>query len=131
MTLLERFHQVTPENKWEVVATLGDARLRYLAERLIFEEWPAKLPLDVYARIDANLRDRQCAVTECPWTTISDAMEATEELLLSADEHGRAILVQYREYLMGLSPATPRSIDIPLHTVREPPQPMDVGSAAL
>ena len=104
MLALERFHQAAPENKLQVVRTLDDARLRCLGERLIYEEWPATLPLDVHARLEAELRDRHLTQTERPWTTVSAALEAIDELLPSADDDGRKILLEYREYLSGLLP---------------------------
>jgi exodeoxyribonuclease-1 len=100
MTALDRFHQVAPEHKLDVARTLGDARLRYLAERLIYEEWPKVLPLEIRVRLDAELRQRHFAQTECRWTTVSAAIETTEELLLSTDDGGRAVLAAYREYLL-------------------------------
>jgi exodeoxyribonuclease-1 len=114
---LEQFHQTAPENKLQVVRTLDDARLRHLGERLIYEEWPATLPLDVYARLEAELRGRHLAQTERPWTTVSAALEAINELLPSADDDGRKILLEYREYLSGLLPLdkpAPEMIDAPV-----------------
>ena len=98
---LERFHQVAPEHKLQVVGTIRDARLTSLAERLIFEEWPAVLPLGTRDRIDAERQDRHFALTECPWMTVSFAIEAIEELLPDADDAGREILVEYQRYLVG------------------------------
>jgi exodeoxyribonuclease I len=117
MLALERFHQAAPENKLQVVRTLDDARLRHLGERLIYEEWPATLPLDVHARLEAELRGRHLAQTERPWTTVSAALEAINELLSSADDDGRKILLEYREYLSGLLPLdkpAPEMIDAPV-----------------
>ena len=114
---LERFHQVAPENKLHVVGTIGDARLTYLAERLIYEEWPAVLPLDTRDRFDAELRDRHLALTDLPWTTVSAALEAIEKLLPSADATCREILTDYQWYLKGLLPpeeAPPLQVDAAL-----------------
>jgi len=83
-TTLERFHQVAPEQKLQVVGTIRDARLTYLAERLIYEEWPTVLPLETRERIDAELQDRHLALTECSWTTVSAALEEIGERLPDA-----------------------------------------------
>ena len=63
------------------------------------------LPLETRDRIDAERRDRHLALTECPWTTVSAALEAIEELLPDADDAGREILVEYQRYLEGLCAA--------------------------
>ena len=100
MTVLKRFHEVGPEDKLQVARRLNDPRLKYLAERLLYEEWPRALPLDIHDRIDAERRDRHLSKAECPWTTVSAALEEIEVLLPDADNRGRAILTEYREYLL-------------------------------
>ena len=82
---------------------IRDARLTYLAERLIYEEWPAVLPLETRNRIDAERHDRHLTLIERPWTTVSAALEAIDELLPDADDSGREILVEYQRYLRGLA----------------------------
>ena len=89
---------------------ISDARLTYLAERLIFEEWPRVLPLETRDRIEAERQNRHLALTERPWTTVSSAVEAIEELLPDADDAGREILVEYESYLRGFArPEAPPS----------------------
>ena len=117
---MERFHQVAPEQKLQVVGTIRDARLTYLAERLIYEEWPAMLPLDARERIDAERRERHLALTECSWTTVSAALEEIEERLPDADDAGREILVEYQRYLRDFArPEAPPLLQVdasvPLH----------------
>lgn len=68
---MERFHQATPENKVDIARTFDDARLRYLGERLIFEEWPMALPFDVHTRLETELRARHRAVMKCPWLFVA------------------------------------------------------------
>jgi hypothetical protein len=116
---MERFHQVAPEQKLQVVGTIRDARLTYLAERLIYEEWPAVLPLEARERIDAERQDRHLALTEHPWTTVSAALEAIEELLPDADDAGREILAEYQAYLTRLEapPSPPVDATVPLHPI--------------
>ena len=119
MAALERFHQAAPEHKLKVVGTIRDTRLTYLAERLIYGEWPAVLPLDTRDRIDAERQDRHLALTEHPWTTVSAALEAIEELLPDADDAGREILVEYQAYLtrMEAPPSPPVDATVPLHPI--------------
>lgn len=62
MIALERFHQVAPELKLHVARTFDDTRLRYLAQRLIYEEWPLVLPSEIRRRFDAELLDRHLAL---------------------------------------------------------------------
>jgi exonuclease I len=100
MTALERFHQVAPEMKLHVARTFDDTRLRYLAQRLIYEDWPAVLPSEIRRRFDAELLDRHLALSECRWTTLSAAIAEIDKLLPGADDRGRAILLEYRAYLM-------------------------------
>ena len=47
MMALERFHQVAPAMKLPCARTFDDTRLRYLAQRLIYEVWPAVLPSEI------------------------------------------------------------------------------------
>ena len=103
VSALERFHQVAPEMKLHVSTTFDDTRLRYLAQRLIYEEWPAVLPLEMRCRFDAELLHRCLSVAECPWVTLSAGINAIDELLPGADDGDRAILIEYREYLMRYS----------------------------
>jgi hypothetical protein len=117
---MERFHQVAPEQKLQVVGTFRDARLSYLAERLIYEEWPAVLPIGTRERIDAERQDRHLALTECSWTTVSAALEEIEERLPDADDAGRKILVEYQRHLRDFArPETPPppqvNASVPLH----------------
>jgi exodeoxyribonuclease-1 len=100
MAVLKRFHEVGPEDKLQVARRLNDLRLNYLAERLIYEEWPWALPRDIHDRIDAERRDRHLSKAECPWTTVSAVLAEIEKQLPDADNRGRAILTEYREYLM-------------------------------
>ena len=62
----------------------------------------AAFPSEFRCRFDAELLDRCLSLAECPWTTLSAGIgiEAIDELLQSADDGGRAILIEYREYLM-------------------------------
>ena len=99
MIKMERFHLVVPEQKLDVVRTFADRRLQYLGERLIFEEWPAALPLEIRARLDAERRGRHLSFMECPWTTVATALEAIDDLLPDTDDEGRAILLEYQAYL--------------------------------
>ena len=101
---LERFHQVAPESKLEVVRSLKDMRLTSLAERLIYEEWPAALPSDVLQRIDGEVWRRHLATGDAPFTTFASAFGAIDKLLPDADERGREILLEYRDYLMSVMP---------------------------
>ena len=104
MMTLERFHQVAPENKMEVVRSLKDVRLKCLAERLVYEEWPAVLQSDVRHRIDGEVWRRHLVTGDAPWTTFASALGAIEKLLADADERGREILLEYRDYLMSVMP---------------------------
>jgi hypothetical protein len=81
-----------------------DARLRYLAERLIHEEWPDVLDEDTLARIDAEVRGRHLANADAPWTTVASALRDIQKLLVASDNGGKRILREYREYLIAQYP---------------------------
>jgi exodeoxyribonuclease-1 len=100
----QRFHAAVPRTKPQVAATFRDARLRYLSEHLIYEEWPEVLDQDTMSRIEAHVRARHLANADAPWTTIASALRDIEKLLPDADERSRRILLAYREHLLGLYP---------------------------
>ena len=102
MIAMEQFHLVAPEKKLEVVRTFADTRLQYLGERLIFEEWPTALPVEIRARLDAELRAVTCRLWSALGRRWQLRLEAIEDLLPNADDKGRAILIEYQEYLKGL-----------------------------
>jgi exodeoxyribonuclease-1 len=104
MAVLDRFHQVAPESKMAIVDTLRDGRLKCLAERLIYEEWPEMLPIEVHRRINGEMRSRHLATGQAPWTTIASALEDIEKHLPDVDARGREILLEYRDYLMTVMP---------------------------
>jgi len=49
---------------------------------------------------DPNQVESALALSECRWTTLSVVIAAIDKLLPGADDRGRAILLEYRAYLM-------------------------------
>ena len=57
MLELDRFHAVEAEQKMSVIARLRDERLKCLATRIVYEEWPTALPSAVREQIDAEVAE--------------------------------------------------------------------------
>jgi hypothetical protein len=69
----------------------------------MFEEWPSALSPSERSAIDAELTCRLQAGLDVPWTTYATAQQDIQQdielMLPDADAKGRAILLEYLDYL--------------------------------
>ena len=65
----------------------------------MLEEWPSALSASERSAIDAELNRRLHAGLDVPWTTYATAQQDIELMLPDADAKGRAILLEYLDYL--------------------------------
>jgi exodeoxyribonuclease I len=103
MIALNRFHACADLGRMSAVERIQDKRLRYLAARLLYEEWPGELPSAMKLSMDAELNRRLHAGLKAPWTTFATAQRDIEKMLPGADLKGRAILLEYLDYISLLS----------------------------
>jgi len=67
--LMDQFHQLPWEERFEIVEKLQDARLRELGTRVIYEERSELLSSDIVSRLDMHIRQRHSEFGDPPWTT--------------------------------------------------------------
>ena len=100
---LAEFHRAEPRLKMDIVAYINDARLRKLATRVVYEEWPAALSAATREHLDVEVSARLHASDASPWTTFASAFRDIEKLMPTANEKSEAILREYRQYLVDIS----------------------------
>ena len=103
MAALRVFHDCEESAKAFTADRIRDRRLNYFATRLMFEEWPSALSASERSAIDAELTRRLHAGLDVPWTTYATAQQDIELMLPDADAKGRAILLEYLDYVKHLS----------------------------
>jgi Exonuclease C-terminal len=103
LVALSAFHNCNESSKAFAADRIRDSRLRYFATRLMFEEWPSALPEPTRLAVGAELDRRLHAGLDAPWTTYATAQQDIEMMLPDADAKGRAILLEYLDYLKRLS----------------------------
>ena len=103
---LAEFHRAAADQKLAIVARLSDTRLRTLAVRIIYEEWPSALSVETAEQVASEIRARLHASGKCHWTTYGTAVRDIDELLANSDERGRATLSSYRQFIVTMSGLT-------------------------
>ena len=85
IALMRRFHEVAWKDRPAIVHSLGDPRLRRLAQRLIYFERPDVLPADTRAALDAEIADHlNTHRDDVPWRTVPQAKRELESLAARA-----------------------------------------------
>ncbi len=100
---LEQFHCVYPDQKMRIIAGFEDPRLRRLATRVMYEEWPSALACESREQVAIEAAERLHAGLNAPWTTFASALRDIDKLLAVTDEKGKAILLEYREHIIDMS----------------------------
>lgn len=102
--LMGRFHQVDWSQRETVTKRLNDARIRELAERLLFFEKPELLSGAVRARYASWAADRLLSADpKVPWTTIPKAMKQVDTFLMRANQEDAAFLQDVKAFLKKLA----------------------------
>lgn len=99
--VFDRFHEVSPAEKWEMIPDLTDPRAQHMARWLIGSEWPDTLSHQDCAAIEEAFR-AHLMQDKAPWTTIPSALARIAELLPAASQRDRTILHEYEMYLVTL-----------------------------
>lgn len=97
--LMGRFHEAPWEDRLNLVLRFKDARLRTLGLRLIYLEAPSLLPVSLAHQVRAELAQRHHD-GENAALSIPRALEEIDALLASQDPLGKAMLLEYRDYLI-------------------------------
>ena len=90
--LMEEFHAVPWEERWDVVSRIEDERMRELGQRLIYLERPDVLDKETRARFDAWRRKRMMTEGEVPWDTVASVRREVAELRAEDDGTNAALL---------------------------------------
>ena len=92
------FHDVEWERRFELSQQFGDARLRKIAQRVLFTEAPKCLPTEIWFAQEGEFAHRLIA-EQAEWLTLPKAIEQTDDLLKTANEQSKPFLMGYRAYL--------------------------------
>jgi exodeoxyribonuclease-1 len=79
-SLMEKFHQGSGQNKIEVLRGLEDLRMKRLAQRLLYFEYPELLSDKVKSAMKDKIQKRLTVSEEVPWRTIDKARAELESL---------------------------------------------------
>jgi exonuclease I len=102
--VFQRFHQVSPVEKWELIQDMTDPRARHLARWLVGSEWPDVLCTSERRAIEEEFREHLIN-GQGRWTTIPSALAKIEELQKGKSLFETALLNQYKLYLINLRDA--------------------------
>ena len=83
---------------FELTQRLNDPQLRKIAQRLLFTEAPECLPGEIKFTHEREFA-RRLMDDEAEWLTLPKALEQTDDMLKSANEHSKPFLAEYRSYL--------------------------------
>ena len=92
------FHDVEWERRFELSQQFGDARLRKIAQRVLFTEAPECLPAEIRFAHEREFAHRLVA-EQAEWLTLPKAIEQSDDLLKTANERSKRFLMKYRTYL--------------------------------
>jgi hypothetical protein len=77
---MEQFHRTPWVGRHNLIWGFEDARLRELAEHLIYSEHPEALPADRREALDDWRRQRFLVSGDVPWLTLAKAFGEIEEI---------------------------------------------------
>jgi exodeoxyribonuclease I len=101
--LMQRFHQVSWEQRAGILEQIEDPRIRELGYRIIYAERPNCLSAVKRAALDAWHGCRLQSNIEVPWLTIAAALDETKKLL-KEDSKNVELLCEVGDWLRGLTP---------------------------
>jgi exonuclease I len=96
--IMSAFHDVEWERRFELSQQFGDARLRKIAQRVLFTEAPECLPAEIRFAQEREFAHRLIA-EQAEWLTLPKAIEQTDDLRKTAKEQSKPFLMEYRAYL--------------------------------
>ncbi len=97
--LMARFNMADPATRLKVLDQLQDERLKILGRRILFEESPDVLPLDIRNSMTAELQARLHPEGSTPWTSVASAREEIAEKMPSATSEQQILLQDYAAFL--------------------------------
>ncbi len=100
--IADRFHAASPEDKFGFIAQMADERLRYFAERVLYENWPQSLPVELLRKIDDEIAWKLTTNDDVPWQTIHSARIEIEAELPNCTGQQADLLLEYQEDLLHL-----------------------------
>ncbi|MDP6559943.1 MAG: exonuclease domain-containing protein [Candidatus Binatia bacterium] len=100
--LMKEFHDADWGDRLGIGQRLSDPRLRELAKRLIFTEYPEVFPRGERHSLNEWRKDRLLR-KEAPWMTIPTAIENIDDLAEEASADEKAFLQDAKEYIQGMS----------------------------
>ena len=86
--IADLFHAADPAAKMAHIDRMSDERLRYFAERVMYEEWPELLPTPLLKIIDDEVAYRLTTDEKVPWMTAGKALEDIEQILPECNARG-------------------------------------------
>ena len=99
--LLNRFHQVSPNERYEMISNLSDPRARQMARWLVGSEWPEVMSKGDRKAIEEEFREH-IMQEQAKWTTIPSALEEIKQLAVDASADQQILLEEYEGYLLKL-----------------------------
>lgn len=100
--IADLFHAADPAAKLAHIDRMSDDRLRYFAERVMYEEWPELLPTQLLNIIDDEVAYRLTTDEQVPWMTVGKALADIEQILPECNAREGELLEEYRHDLMEL-----------------------------
>ena len=100
--IADMFHEAEPSAKMSHIEQMSDERLRYFAERVMYEEWPELMPTNLLNNFDNEVSYRLTTDEPVPWMTIGKALEEINQLLPECNEFEADLLDEYKHDLLRL-----------------------------
>ena len=91
--LIKEFQKADWKNKFIIKEKFKDARLRYFAEILIFEEQPDLLERESFLKIKEHFKKRIMSTGKEKWLTIYDAYKKIDDLRVKYDNNKENLFI--------------------------------------
>jgi exodeoxyribonuclease-1 len=99
--LVGAFHAADPADKLAIVDAMQAERARQLGRRIVYNEFPEVLSVQVRSMMDQS-RIARLRNSDAPWTSIGKALAEIDKLMPTATPSIAKILDEYRRYLRDL-----------------------------
>ena len=99
--LMNKFHEVSWENKFNISEQFEDERFKYFSQRILYEEAPEMLPKEIFNNIHKTIANQILTLDDVNWSTLPKATKQIDDLRekFHNDEEKLNFLNGINEYL--------------------------------